>query len=649
MKFLRILLIMIMGFVGQSGFSAEGSIQPAENLVVDGVPPIPQALAEKVRRYTESRGAAHLDWHPSRREMLIETRFANSSQVHWVKMPGGARTQVTFFTEPVPDALFEPSQGDYLVLAKDVGGNEFDQLYRFDLSDGSTTLLTDGGRSQNGGVHWNNAKNQMAFESTQRNGTDRDVWLIDPANPTSQKILVENSGGGWSIDDWSPDDKQLCVMEYLSINKSNLYLVDVATGQKKAINDLSAEVSFGAACFAKDGKALWLTCDQGSEFQRLGRWNLVDGSFQPMTQDIPWDVARLRLSPDGKRLAFTVNEAGASRLYLMETDSLQFKAVPGIPMGVIGLGSWTSDSRELAITLNSARSTSDVYSLDATNDQLTRWTESELGGLVASQLSEPEMIRWNSFDGREISGFLYRPPAAFSGKRPVIINIHGGPESQSRPIFLGRSNYFLNELGVAIIYPNVRGSAGFGKTYVKLDNGLKRLDSVKDIGSLLDWIAHEPTLDASRIMVTGGSYGGYMTLASAVEFNDRIRCSLDVVGISHFGTFLKNTESYRRDLRRAEYGDERDPQIAEFFDRTAPLNNASKIKKPLFVVQGGNDPRVPLSEAEQIVAKVKANGTPLWYLMARDEGHGFSKKNNADFQFYATVLFVEEFLLGERH
>jgi dipeptidyl aminopeptidase/acylaminoacyl peptidase len=213
-------------------------------------------------------------------------------------------------------------------------------------------------------------------------------------------------------------------------------------------------------------------------------------------------------------------------------------------------------------------------------------------------------------------------------------------------VFQGRSNYFLNEQGIALILPNVRGSSGFGKTFVALDNGLKREDSVKDIGTLLDWIATQPDLDPQRVMITGGSYGGYMTLACAVNYNDRIRCALDVVGISHFATFLRNTEAWRRDLRRAEYGDERDPRMLSFFEQIAPLNNAARIQRPLFVVQGKNDPRVPLSEAEQIVQRVRSNGTPVWYLMAKDEGHGFRKKDNTDFQFHATVQFIEQYLLG---
>jgi dipeptidyl aminopeptidase/acylaminoacyl peptidase len=269
-----------------------------------------------------------------------------------------------------------------------------------------------------------------------------------------------------------------------------------------------------------------------------------------------------------------------------------------------------------------------------------------MAGLADDALPEARLVRWPTFDGREITGFYYHPPARFTGKRPVIIDIHGGPESQYRPVFLGRLNYFIQELGVALIEPNVRGSDGYGKTFLGLDNGMKREDSVKDIGALLDWIAAQPQLDASRVMVTGGSYGGYMTLAAATHYSDRLRAALDVVGISSFSTFLKNTESYRRDLRRVEYGDERDPAIAAFFERTAPLNNAAKITKPLFVIQGGNDPRVPRTESEQMVAKVKQGGTPVWYLMAKDEGHGFAKKGNRDFQFYATVMFIRQYLLN---
>jgi dipeptidyl aminopeptidase/acylaminoacyl peptidase len=624
-----------------------GTLTPGDNLVIDGIPPVPATLPAEVRRYTEARSAGMVDWHPSRREILISTRFGNTSQLHRVAMPGGARTQITFFDEPVGGGQYEPRTGRYLVFARDVGGNEFAQLYRMDLADGRVTMLTDGGRSQNGGVAWSSAGDRIAYASTRRNGADRDIYVMDPGSPASDRRLLELQGGGWGVLDWSPDDRRLLVTEYLSVNQSRLYLVDVATGARTPFLAGSDTAAFGTAQFARDGRGVYLTTDRGSDFQRLAYADLGSGALTPLTADIPWDVDELDVSPDGRTVAFVTNEAGVSRLYLLDTATRRYRAVAGLPTGVIGGVRWHRSGAELGFTLSAARSPADAYSLDPRTGAVTRWTESELGGLIATELAEPELVRWRSFDGREITGFLYRPPARFTGPRPVIINIHGGPEGQSRPGFQGRNNYFLNELGVAVIYPNVRGSTGYGKEFVKLDNGLRREESVRDIGSLLDWIATRPELDARRVMVTGGSYGGYMTLAVATTYNDRICCALDVVGISNFNTFLKNTESYRRDLRRAEYGDERDSVMAAYFERMAPLNNASRISRPLFIVQGGNDPRVPRTEAVQMAERVKRNGSPVWYLEARDEGHGFRKKNNVDYQFYATVLFVRRFLLGE--
>lgn len=624
------------------------AIAPNENLVVDGIPPIPASLAAEVRRYTESRGAGLDDWHPVRRELLISTRFANTTQVHRVAMPLGARTQLTFFDEPVGEAGYEPRTGRYFLFTRDVGGNEFAQIYRYDVADGAVTLLTDGGRSQNGGWVWSRAGDRIAYASTRRNGADRDIYVMDPANPRTDRRVLQVQGGGWGVLDWSPEGRKLMLGEYLSVNQANLWLLDLATGQKTAVTNPADTVAWGGAEFTADGRSIVTTTDAGSEFQRLALLELATKRLTTLTPAIDWDVESFDLSPDGRTVAFATNEAGLSKLYLLDLATRRIRPVTaGMPQGVIGGLRWHNNSRDLGFSVSSARATSDVYSLNAATGAVTRWTESELGGIPAAALAEPRLIRWPSFDGREITGFYYRPPARFTGKRPVIINIHGGPEGQSRPTFLGRSNYFVNELGVAIIYPNVRGSTGYGKTFVKLDNGTRRYDSVRDIGALLDWIARQPELDASRVMVTGGSYGGFMTLAVATTYNDRICCSLDVVGISNFNTFLKNTEAYRRDLRRVEYGDERQPEMAAFFERTAPLNNAGNITRPLFVVAGGNDPRVPRTEAEQMVARVKRNGSPVWYLMAKDEGHGFRKKANVDYQFYATVMFIRRYLLGQ--
>jgi dipeptidyl aminopeptidase/acylaminoacyl peptidase len=626
---------------------APQTLAPGDNLVVEGIPAIPASLARDVARYTESRSATLVDWHPQRREMLISTRFANAAQIHLVKAPGGARTQLTFETEPITSAQYQPKTGNYFVFLRDTGGDEFRQIYRYDLADGRITLVSDGKRSQNGDLVWSTSGDQLAFSGTGRNGTDRDIYVVDPAKPQTSRRLLEASGGGWLPLDWSPEDTGLLVMEFLSASKSRLWLVDATSGTKTSLTP-DEEVSYGNAVFTADGKGAYITSDKVGEFQALAHLNLVTKAMTPIATGINWDIEAIELSRDGKTLALASNEAGLSHLYLMDTATRKTRPVP-LPTGAgIAALKWHPNGRELGVSMTAGSAPVDVYSVDAQTLQTTRWTESELGGLPPASLIAPTLVSWRSFDNREITGFYYQPSARHTGKRPVIIDIHGGPEAQFRPTFLGRLNYFLEELGVAIIEPNVRGSTGYGKTFLSLDNGVKREESVRDIGALLDWIATQPQLDASHVMVTGGSYGGYMTLAVATHYSDRIRCALDVVGISNYNTFLKNTEAYRRDLRRVEYGDERDPKIAEFFERTAPLNNAAKIAKPLFVVQGGNDPRVPRTESEQMVAKVRQNGTPVWYLMAKDEGHGFAKKGNRDFQFYATVMFIRQYLLEGR-
>lgn len=623
-------------------------IRPADNLVADGIPEIPAEIAEAVGRYTEFRSAGLASWHPVKREMLVSTRFGDTPQIHEVRSPGGARRQLTFFPDRVGGASWPRRAADYFLFSKDRGGDEFSQIYRFDVAQGAITMISDGGRSQNYLGAWSHQGDRMAFGSTRRNGADRDIYVMDPKDPATTRLVFEVKGGGWGPTDWSPDDTRLLVIEGVSVNESYVWVVDVATGAKTLATPKGGaeKVAYGGPRWSADGKGIYVTTDRESEFQRLAYLDLATGRHTYLTSHIPWDVDDFALSPDGKTLAFQTNEEGLSGLHLLDTATGKEKPAPRLPVGLIYGLEWHNNGRDLGLVLTSARSPADVYSVDVTTGKLERWTESETGGLNASAFVEPELVRWKSFDGKTISGFLYKPSARFAGPRPVIVNIHGGPEGQSLPGFQGRNNFFLEELGVAIVYPNVRGSTGFGKTFVKLDNGMLREDSVKDIGALLDWIPSRKDLDASRIMITGGSYGGYMTLAVATHYDAKIRCSLDVVGISNFVTFLQNTEAYRRDLRRVEYGDERDPAMREFLQRISPASNAQRITKPLFVVQGRNDPRVPWTESEQMVATVKKNGGPVWYLLANDEGHGFAKKKNQDFLFYSTVAFIRGHLLN---
>ncbi len=623
------------------------TLAPGDNLVAEGIPPISQILAAHAARFTEFRLAINLDWHPQKREMLLSTRFGNTAQIHWVKTPLGDRKQMTFFADRVGGAKFEPINGNYFVFSKDAGGNEFAQNYRFDLSTGDITLLTDGA-SQNSLGRWAHAGDRMAYRSTRRTGKDSDIYVIDPAAPSTDTCVGEFDGGGWSVMDWFPDDQSLLVSEYVSVNESYLWRLDLATGEKALLTPKTDErVSYGQAKFSLDGHFLYVTTDKGSEFGQLACLDWATGAHHILTPDIPWDVEEFALSPDGQTLVFVVNEDGAGVLHGLDTRTSQALFVPSLPLGLVSNLRFHPQGGVLAFDLISALSPSDIYTWDLDTDAVTRWTESETGGLPTDNFALPELVRWPSFDSLSISGFLYRAPSHFTGKRPVMVVIHGGPEGQFRPVYLGRTNYYLNELGVSVLYPNVRGSSGYGKTFLDLDNGLKREDSYRDISALLDWIAEQPDLDPERVMVTGGSYGGHMTLALAVRENERIRCSLDIVGMSNLVTFLENTEAYRQDLRRVEYGDERDPAMRAFLERIAPLNQAQNITKPLFIVQGKNDPRVPYTEALQMAATVRANNAPVWFLMANDEGHGFVKKSNADFLFYATIAFVQQFLVNE--
>ncbi|MBL0095541.1 MAG: S9 family peptidase [Bacteroidetes bacterium] len=623
------------------------TLQAGDNLIVDGVTPIPLTLVSELNRYTNVRGAGFADWHPVKREMLMSTRFGNTSQLHYLKNPMGARTQITFFDEPVGNAVFDPKEGKYFLFSRDAGGNEFAQIYRYDMVDGAITLLTDGKRSQNGGISWNTKGDRVAYASTKRNGADRDIYMMDPLNPSTEKLIFEAKGGGFGMNDWSPDDNSIIIGEGISVNESRLWLLDLKTGTKKRLSPETKEQAvFGGAVYLPDGKSIYLT-DMDNEFEYLAKMDIATGKIKAITKAIPWEISTYDLSKDGTKMIFSTNEAGLSKVYLLNTVTDTYELIKEIPDGLIGGFAFHNNGEDVVFNYSNATSSGDIYVFNLKSRKFERWTESELGGLVASQLNDAKLIKWKSFDGQEISGFYYKAAAKFTGKRPVIIMIHGGPEGQSLPNFLGRNNYFLNELGVSIIFPNVRGSTGYGKSFVKLDNGYLRENSVKDIGALLDWIAVQPDLDASRVMTMGGSYGGYMALACAVHFSDRLKCSNDIVGISNFNTFLKNTESYRRDLRRVEYGDEQNPEMYAFLEKISPLTNVSKIKIPMFIVQGGNDPRVPRTEAVQMAEALKKNNIPVWYLEAKDEGHGFRKKTNSDYQFYSTILFVKKYLLNQ--
>lgn len=637
---------------------AEAVIAPNPNLVLQGIPPIPAKLAEEVARYTDFRGHGFVGWHPLKREMLVTHRPAGGStqQLFRVAAPLAEPEQLTDGPDPVREASWEPQRGEYLVFERASRGDEATQLFRLDLATRELTLLTDPKErhQMQGWLHRSSRLLVMSLplDRTAAGGSRTELSqvlsLIDPARPTQRQRVAELPGSGWFVGGVSWDDRSVALTKWVSATESQLWLLGLHNGRLVQVLPAPGgkeRASHLAGGFRRDGRGLWLLTDREGEFLQLALFDLGTKKLRPVSRHIPWDVADPVASEDGRWLALQANVDGRDELRLFDTRRLAEAKLPALPAGRLGKAGFHRARAELAFSVSAAQSPSQVWSLAPDGGAPVAWTKAQApAGVAPERFADAQRVRWTSFDGRSISGLLSLPPERFEGRRPVLIDIHGGPESQARAGFLDRSNYLVEELGMAVIRPNVRGSSGYGKTFLALDNGLRREDAVKDIGALLDWIATQPRLDATRVVVSGGSYGGYLSLATAAAYAERIAGAVDVVGISSFVSFLRNTESYRRDLRRAEYGDERDEAMRAFLERISPLANARRIVKPLFVVQGRNDPRVPWTEAEQIVARVRENGTPVWYLRAENEGHGFVRKENADFQFYATVLFLREVL-----
>ncbi|TNF38335.1 MAG: S9 family peptidase [Deltaproteobacteria bacterium] len=609
---------------------------------LEATPEIPAEVRDRLRQYLNTRSASLADVAPDGQSLLVLTRFGETRQLHHVASMMGARTQLTFGDEPVGGASFYPNDPDAVLVKADVGGNEQHQLSRLDLKTGRTTRLTDG-KSRNQTPVWSRAGDRLAWASTARNGKDFDIWVGDGVHPESAKLVHEVSGLWYPLD-WAPGDKRLLIGHYVSINESELFVLDLEGGALTRLSPEAPKASYQSAAFGRGGATVYATSDRDGEFVVLYEVDVASGAWKPLTQHIPWDVSEVAVSPDGRTVALVTNEDGFSQLRLLDARSRKLRIVEGIPRGVISGLTFARRDDVLAFTAGTPTSTGDAYTLKLRGNKLGRWTASEMGGLDAAGLVEPSLVRFPTFDDHDIPAIYYRPKG--EGPFPVLVNIHGGPESQARPFFSALTQYLVSERGIAVLYPNVRGSNGYGKSYLLLDNGRKREDSVKDIGALLDWIAAQPELDAGRVGVMGGSYGGYMVLASLVHYADRLKAGLDVVGISSFVTFLENTSAYRQDLRRAEYGDERDPEMRAFLQDISPLNRVDAVKSALFVAQGANDPRVPEGEGRQIVDAVRATGADVWYMLARNEGHGFAKKVNRDTLYLLAALFFEKHLLG---
>jgi len=622
--------------------------QERGNLVYESIPPRDTQLAEHLGLYRQSRQATFLDWLPDG-SMLVTTRFGDVEQVHRIATPLGMREQLTFYPDPVsaaraPRVAATNGQGNAFVFLKDQGGDENAQLYYYSSSANVQQLTK--GKFLHGSPVWSHDGKRVAFYGNERDGISYDVYVADIGGSSNAPRLV--AGGQqdtWYPLDWSPDDRKLLLWKYVSINESYLYIADVYTGTITSVDESGHKVGIKTAKFAPDGRGIYLASDEDGEFAQLRYVDPVSHEVRKLTDRIPWDIEDFDVSNDGRYIAYVANEDGRSKLTILDTIGKLEQSPPGVPDGRVVNVTFDKTGRRLAFSAESAQSPRDVYVYDLSHNALERWTRSEVGPLDVGSFVPAELVRYPTWDRvaggqRMISAYLYRPRGA--GPHPVVIDIHGGPESQSRAGWNPFVQFLVNELGYAVIQPNVRGSSGYGKTFLKLDNGVLREDAVKDIGSLIVWLGLQPTFDRDHVAVMGGSYGGYMALATLAAYGDRLKGGIDEVGISNFVSFLENTAPYRRELRRAEYGDERDPKMRAFLNQISPVNKVALIRRPLLVVEGLNDPRVPANEAQQIVWRMRSKGAEVWYLAAKDEGHGFRKKANEDVYLETVAMFLNK-------
>jgi dipeptidyl aminopeptidase/acylaminoacyl peptidase len=615
------------------------------NVWVSNVPPVPPELRQRLDQYLEARSASLVDVTGDGKQVLIATRFADTNQLHVVEMPMGARTQLTFTDEPINNARFQPGNPQVIYYLQDKGGGEFFQLFRLDRRTGRSELLTDG-KSRHEGLRVSRDGRQVTYGGTGRNGKDTDVYVASTSDPKQARRVTE-AEGTWLPVEFSPDGSKLLVVQTRAVDDADLHVVDLKTGERRQLTPKEGKGSVGAAVFTQDGQAVYVVTDRYGDFAELYRVELakapLTGTPVSLTKSVRWNVVSATLSSDGRQLAVGINEDGYVRVYLLDTRTQKLSPVE-IPKGVVSTLRFPLQRSDLlAFAMGDARSPSDVWTVDLKTRKPTRWTRSEVGGIDTDLFTMPELVRYPSTDGVKVPAFLYTPKHA-TGKVPVVVVFHGGPESQSLPTFSNFTQYLVTELGMAVLVPNVRGSDGYGKTYRAMDDGVKREQSLADIGATLDFIASREDLDAARVGVYGGSYGGYMTLAAVTFYPERIKAAVDVVGISSLGSFLQNTQAYRRDLRRAEYGDERDAEVRKVQERISPLGAVEKIRAALYVQQGANDPRVPQSEAEQVVQAVRKRGSDVWYMLATDEGHGFQKKDNRDYAQMTALMFLEKHL-----
>jgi dipeptidyl aminopeptidase/acylaminoacyl peptidase len=613
--------------------------------------PVEQHMATPsygIDRFLNIRAASGPSFSPDGRVLTFLSNITGVAQLWSVPVDGGWPTQMTFTSEAVRGAAFNPRTYQ-VMFGMDTGGNERIQLFLLTPDGGGTNHgfgdgwtvqdLSQEPKAIHGFGGWSKDGQSFAFSANRTKPNRFDIYVQKLGQPA--KLLAEGPGGYFAPIGWSPDDAKLLVYRAESNFNQDLHLVDVATGKLTHLTPHKGDVQYESAKWSADGRTVFCASTHGGrDLSALVRIDVASGKLS-FIGEATHEVESVEVAAKGGWLAYLLNEDGGSDLNLVNLTGAKGPATPALPLGKISELEFSPEGDKLAFTLSGPRHNSDIWVWDLKANKVKQVTHSSRAGIPFSGFVEPELVRYKSFDGLSIPAWFYPPKKSGDRPPPVIVYPHGGPESQTRPEFSGIFQYFI-QAGYGIFAPNVRGSSGYGTKFMNLDNTTKRMDSVKDMIHGVTWLRDQKKADPKRIAVYGGSYGGFMVLAGVTQYPDVFAAGIDAVGIANFVTFLENTGAYRRAHREAEYGNLREHKA--FLEEISPINHVDKIKCPMLILHGANDPRVPVGEAEQIVAALKKRNVPVEYLRYEDEGHGLVKLKNRLDAYPKMVAFLDRYL-----
>jgi dipeptidyl aminopeptidase/acylaminoacyl peptidase len=628
-------------------FLAQAQGLPAQSrgaLIFDGVPPADPNLGARIADYLVGRDASFAAWLPDD-SLLISTRFADVPQVHRVVAPLGMREQLTWYTDPITKVLTSPAgSADGFAFLKEHSGDDQPQLYYYSFTAHSARMLS-GGTGRHGSPLWSPDGQHIVFTGNDRNAAITDIYMTDIGSSTAPRLVVAGRDRPWFPLDWSADGQKLLLWQPGDNDESSLFIADVNTGSVLPAEAGGKHLGIRHARFSADGRGIYISSVDDGDFSALRYLDLVTPQARELTAAIPWDIVDFQVGVDGRYLAYVTNDGGRDRLTVLDNQLKLELAPAGLPEGRITGLHFDHTGHQLAFSAEGPQSPSDVYVYEPEHNQLARWTHSEAGALDPQTFVPAQALQYPTWDHgkagqRLIPAFVYRPRTP--GPHPVLIDIHDGPAGQFRPGFDAFIQFAVNELGYVVIAPNIRGSTGYGKSFADLDNGPAREDALRDLGALLVWIGMQKDLDRTHVAVMGQSYGGFMALAMLATYNDRLSGGIIVNGYASLPSYLTNGAPDEVASRRAEFGDERDPQVRAQLNRLSPLNSLAQIRKPVLVFQGLQDTPAQVQQAGQIVAGIRARGGEAWYVTARNEGHDLRHGANRDAWLATVAQFLKK-------